>query len=43
MVGWGRTDEVSQGGAVGWDATGGDFPMRTAVVGNLVSEVGVWM
>jgi len=43
MVAWGRTDEVSQGGTLGWDATGGDFPLRTAVVGNLASEVGVWM
>jgi hypothetical protein len=43
MVAWGRTDEVSAGGTLGWDATGGDFPLRTAVVGNLASEVGVWM
>ena len=43
MVGWGRTDEVSQGGALGWDATAGDYPLRTTVTGNLASEVGVWM
>ncbi len=43
MVAWGRTDEVSDSGTHGWDATDGNFPMSTRVVGNLVSEVGVWM
>ena len=39
---WGRTDELSQGGTLGWDATSGDFPQRTLVSSNLVTEVGVW-
>lgn len=41
MIAWGRTDETSQDGTLGWDATGGDFPMRTTVRGNLASEIGV--
>ena len=39
---WGRTDELADGGARGWDATAGDFPLRTVVEGNLVTETGVW-
>jgi hypothetical protein len=42
MVAWGRTDEVSAGGTLGWDATAGDFPDGTLVRGNLASEIGVW-
>jgi hypothetical protein len=42
LAAWGRTDELSQGGALGWDATSGDFPQRTLVSSNLVTEVGVW-
>jgi hypothetical protein len=40
-VAWGRTDETSQDGTLGWDATAGDFPMGTTVAGNLASEIGV--
>ena len=43
MIAWGRTDEVSDAGTHGWDATSGEFPMRTVVRGNLASEIGVWM
>jgi len=43
MVAWGRTDEVSDAGIHGWDATDGNFPQKTRVVGNLASEIGVWM
>jgi hypothetical protein len=42
LAAWGRTDELSQGGTLGWDATSGDFPQRTLVSSNLVTEVGVW-
>ena len=40
-VAWGRTDEVSEDGTLGWDATSGDFPLGTIVSGNLASEIGV--
>ena len=42
VAAWGRTDELSDGGKRGWDATGGDFPRHTLVEGNLVRETGVW-
>lgn len=42
MAAWGRTDEVSANGTLGWDATAGDVPLRTSVTGNLVTETGVW-
>ena len=42
LAAWGRTDELSAGGTLGWDATSGDFPMRTLVTRNLLTEVGVW-
>ncbi len=41
MVGWGRTDEVSDDGIHGYDGTGGEFPANTTVRGNLASEIGV--
>jgi Right handed beta helix region len=42
MAAWGRTDEISDGGVHGFDATSGDFPQRTTVSSNLVTETGVW-
>ena len=42
LAAWGRTDELSSNGTLGWDATAGDFPQRTLVAGNLLTEVGVW-
>jgi hypothetical protein len=39
---WGRTDEMSDGGVHGFDATAGDFPQRTTVSGNFFAEIGVW-
>jgi hypothetical protein len=42
MAAWGRTDEISANGTLGWDATAGDFPWRTTVTGNLITETGIW-
>lgn len=42
MAAWGRTDEISANGTLGWDATAGDFPWHTAVTGNLITETGIW-
>ena len=39
---WGRTDELADGGTRGWDATGGDFPLRTTFTRNLITETGIW-
>ena len=39
---WGYTDELSDGGAHGYDGTGGDFPLRTTIEGNLFREIGIW-
>eukprot|EP00755_Sulcionema_specki_P008788 Sspe_Gene.41907::Locus_20289_Transcript_1_1_Confidence_1.000_Length_2420::g.41907::m.41907 len=42
MAAWGVTDELRDNGTKGYDATSGDFPWGTRVVGNLVREVGIW-
>ena len=39
---WGFTDELSDDGAHGYDGTGGDFPLRTTIEGNLFREIGIW-
>ena len=39
---WGYTDELSDDGAHGYDGTGGDFPLRTTIEGNLFREIGIW-
>ncbi len=41
VVAWGRTDELSENGTRGWDATGGDFPDGSKIVGNLMTELGI--
>ena len=39
---WGRTDELSDEGRQGWDATAGDLPAYTRVEGNIMRESGIW-
>jgi hypothetical protein len=39
---WGWTEEISDGGVHGVDATGGDFPRFTTVYRNVMREIGVW-
>ncbi len=39
---WGWTDELRDGGVHGVDGTGGFFPRRTTIAGNLFREIGVW-
>eukprot|EP00035_Acanthoeca_spectabilis_P019901 m.430160 g.430160 ORF g.430160 m.430160 type:complete len:990 (+) comp17121_c0_seq1:2833-5802(+) len=42
IAAWGRTDELSDGGVNGWDATKGDIPQGTRVEGNIMRESGIW-
>ena len=42
IAAWGRTDELSDGGIHGWDATAGDIPQGTTIVGNIMRETGIW-
>jgi hypothetical protein len=42
IAAWGRTDEMSDGGTHGWDATAGDIPQGTTIVGNMIRETGIW-
>ena len=42
FAGWGRTDEISDGGMHGYDGTGGDFPQHTLIEGNVIRETGVF-
>ena len=37
-----KADELSDDGAHGYDGTGGDFPLRTTIEGNLFREIGIW-
>ena len=39
---WGWTDELSHGGTLGVDGTGGTFPRGTSISGNLFHEIGIW-
>ena len=39
---WGRTDELSDDGIHGYDATGGDIPVGTSVENNIMRESGIW-
>ncbi len=39
---WGRTDELSDNGVHGYDATGGDIPVGTLVKNNIMRECGIW-
>jgi hypothetical protein len=40
IAGWGRTDELTDGGIHGYDATSGDFPRFTLLDGNVIRETG---
>jgi hypothetical protein len=42
IVAWGRTDELSDGGIHGYDATPGDIPHGTKVEGCIIRESGIW-
>ena len=42
MAAWGRTDEMSDGGIHGYDATPGDIPQGTRLEGNIIRESGIW-
>ena len=42
IAAWGRTDELSDGGIHGWDATPGDIPQGTRIEGNIMRESGIW-
>eukprot|EP00037_Helgoeca_nana_P024366 m.258539 g.258539 ORF g.258539 m.258539 type:complete len:924 (+) comp26623_c0_seq1:107-2878(+) len=42
IAAWGRTDELSDEGIHGWDATSGDIPQGTIVEGNIMRESGIW-
>ena len=42
MAAWGYTDETSDAGIHGFDATAGDFPRHTVISNNVVREVGIW-
>ena len=43
FAGWGRTDEMSDDGIHGYDASGGDFPWHTLLDGNVMRETGIWV
>ena len=42
IAAWGRTDELSDGGIHGYDATPGDIPQGTRIEGNIMRESGIW-
>ena len=42
MAAWGWTDELTDNGTKGHDATDGHFPIYTTIEGNLVREMGIW-
>jgi len=42
IAAWGRTDELTDGGVHGWDATAGDIPQGTRIIGNIMRESGIW-
>lgn len=42
MAAWGWTDELSDQGIHGYDATSGDFPRYTYILNNVVREVGLF-
>ena len=39
IAAWGRTDELSDSGKRGWDATGGDFPYDTQIISNVMCHI----
>ena len=42
IAAWGRTDELSDGGIHGYDATPGDIPQGTRIENNVMRESGIW-
>ena len=42
VAAWGRTDELTDNGVHGYDATPGDIPVGTLVQGNIMRESGIW-
>jgi hypothetical protein len=42
IAAWGRTDELSDGGIHGWDATPGNVPHGTTVSNCIMRESGIW-
>jgi len=42
IAAWGRTDEMSDAGVHGWDATAGDIPQGTVITDNIMRESGIW-
>ena len=42
MAAWGWTNELSNNGMLGYDATSGEFPRYTTITKNIVREVGIW-
>lgn len=42
IAAWGRTDELSEGGIHGYDATPGDIPQGTRIENNVMRESGIW-
>jgi hypothetical protein len=42
IAAWGRTDELSDNGVHGYDATAGNIPQGTHVEGNIMRESGIW-
>ena len=43
IAAWGRTDELSDGGIHGYDATPGDIPQGTVIDSNIMRESGIWV
>ena len=39
---WGRTDEMTDNGRNGFDATAGNFPRFVTISNNLVDTIGLW-
>jgi hypothetical protein len=42
VAAWGRTDELSDNGVHGYDATAGDIPVATSLISNIMRESGIW-
>jgi hypothetical protein len=42
IAAWGWTDELSNNGTRGYDATAGEFPRHTSITRNTIREVGIF-
>ena len=42
IAAWGRTDELTDNGIHGYDATDGNIPANTMVASNIMRETGIW-